>query len=80
LDRRFSNGFQYLVSYTWSKAIGEGGSGLFDVENGPGSGGYSIWQNYYNLKASMGVLAFNIPHFLAIAGQYAVPVGKDSAT
>ena len=48
LDRKFSNGLQYLVSYTWSKAIGVGGSGLFDVENGPG--GDSIWQDYYDLK------------------------------
>jgi hypothetical protein len=76
LDRRFSNGFQYLVSYTWSKAIGVGGSGLFDVENGPGSGGYSIWQNYYDLKASKGVLAFNIPQFLAMSGLYTLPVGQ----
>jgi hypothetical protein len=76
LDRRFSNGFQYLASYTWSKAIGVGGSGLFDVENGPGSGGFSIWQNYYDLNASRGVLAFSIPHFLSMAGQYALPVGR----
>jgi hypothetical protein len=73
LDRKFSNGLQYLASYTWSKAIGEGGSGLFDVENGPG--GFSIWQNYYNLKASRGVLAFSIPQMLTMEGQYALPVG-----
>jgi hypothetical protein len=76
LDRRFSNGFQYLVAYTWSKAIGTGGSGLFDVENGPGSGGFSIWQNYYDLNASRGVLAFNIPQFLSMSGMYVLPVGK----
>ena len=76
LDRKFSNGLQYLVSYTWSKAISTGGSGLFDVENGPGSGGFSIWQNYYDLKASKGVMAYNIPQFLAMSGMYALPVGK----
>ena len=73
LDRKFSNGLQYLASYTWSKAIGTGGSGLFDVENGPG--GFSIWQNYYDLKASRGVLAFSVPQMLTMAGQYALPVG-----
>jgi hypothetical protein len=49
---------------------------LFDVENGPGSGGFSIWQNYYDLKASKGVMAYNIPQFLAMSGMYALPVGK----
>ena len=73
LDRKFSNGLQYLSSYTWSKAIGMGGSGLFDVENGPG--GFSIWQNYYDLKASKGVLAFSIPQMLTMEGQYVLPVG-----
>ena len=73
LDRRFSNGLQYLVSYTWSKAIGTGGSGFFDVENGPG--GDSIWQNYYDLKASRGVLAFSVPQILTMEGQYTLPVG-----
>jgi hypothetical protein len=73
LDRKFSNGLQYLAAYTWSKAIGTGGSGLFDVENGPG--GFSIWQNYYDLKASRGVLAFSIPQIFTMAGQYAIPIG-----
>jgi hypothetical protein len=73
LDRKFSNGLQYLASYTWSKAIGMGGSGLFDVENGPV--GFSIWQNYYDLKASRGVLAFSIPQMLTMEGQYTLPVG-----
>jgi len=73
VDRKFYNGLQYLVSYTWSKAIGTGGSGLFDVENGPG--GSSIWQNYYDLAGSKGVLAFSVPQMLAMEGQYALPVG-----
>lgn len=73
LDRKLSNGLEYLASYTWSKAIGTGGSGLFGVENGPG--GFSIWQNYYDLKASRGVLAFSIPQMFTMAGQYTLPVG-----
>jgi hypothetical protein len=73
LDRKFSDGLQYLASYTYSKAIGVGGSGLFDVENGPG--GFSIWQNYYDLKASKGTLAFSIPQMLTMEGQYDLPIG-----
>lgn len=75
LDRKFSNGLQYLASYTWSRAIGIGGSGLFDVENGPG--GASIWQNYYDLKASKGLLAFSIPQLLTMEGQYILPIGHN---
>jgi Carboxypeptidase regulatory-like domain len=73
LDHKFSNGLQYLVSYTYSKTLGTGGSGLFGVENGPG--GYSVWQNYYDLKASKAALAFNVPQILAMTGQYALPFG-----
>ena len=75
LDRKFSNGLQYLASYTWSKAIGIGGSGLFDVENGPG--GFSIWQNYYDLKASRGLLAFSVPQLFTMEGQYVLPIGHN---
>ena len=73
LDHKYSNGLQYLVSYTYSKALGTGGSGLFGVENGPG--GYSVWQNYYDLKSSKAALALNVPQILSMAGQYELPVG-----
>ncbi|MFZ2021237.1 MAG: carboxypeptidase-like regulatory domain-containing protein [Terracidiphilus sp.] len=73
LEKRFSNGLQYLANYTWSKALGTGGSGLFAVENGPG--GYSVWQNYYDLAASKGALAFNIPQILTMEGEYVLPFG-----
>jgi hypothetical protein len=75
LDRRFSNGLQYLVSYTFSKSIDEGGSGLFDVENGPG--GSSALQNYYDIRNSRSVSSYDIPQFLSIAGQYELPFGRD---
>ena len=44
LNQHYSNGLQYLVSYTWSKTTDAGGSGWFAVENGAGGG--SILQNY----------------------------------
>jgi hypothetical protein len=73
LERKFTNGLQYLANYTWSKALGTGGSGLFGVENGPG--GFSVWQNYYDLAGSKGALAFNIPQMLMMEGEYVLPVG-----
>jgi outer membrane receptor protein involved in Fe transport len=75
LNRRYSNGLQYLISYTWAKSLDVGGSGYFNVENG--AGGSSVWQNYYDLKTARGVSAYNIPHFFSLAGQYDVPFGHN---
>jgi hypothetical protein len=74
LNRHFSNGLQYLVSYTWSKTTDAGGSGWFGVENG--AGGSSDLQNYYDLNSSRGPSALDIPQDLAISGQYELPVGR----
>ncbi len=51
-QRRFSNGFHTLVSYTWSKSI-DVSSGYFNVENGPGGG--STLQNYFDPSTARGV-------------------------
>lgn len=75
LNHRYANGLQYLASYTWSKSLDVGGSGYFDVENG--SGGSSVWQNYYDLKTARGISAYNVPHFFSLAGQYEIPFGHD---
>jgi len=75
LNRRYSNGLQYLVSYTWAKSLDVGGSGYFDVENG--AGGSSIWQNYYDLKTARGISAYNVPQFFSLAGQYDLPFGHN---
>ena len=74
LEHRYTNGFQYLVSYTWSKSLDAGGSGYFDVENGPG--GSSALQNYYDVRESRSVSSYDIPHFLSISGLYELPFGQ----
>ena len=74
LNRHYSNGLQYLVSYTWSKTTDAGGSGWFGVENG--AGGSSDFQNYYDINASRGTSSLDIPQDLAISGQYELPVGR----
>ncbi|MGA7925344.1 MAG: carboxypeptidase-like regulatory domain-containing protein [Candidatus Sulfotelmatobacter sp.] len=76
LERRFARSFQYLVSYTWSKSIDLGSSGFFDVENGPGAGGDSNLQNYYDPRGSRGVSAYNIPQFLSMTGIWDLPFGR----
>jgi hypothetical protein len=76
LDHRFANGFQYLVSYTWSKAIDAGSSGWFAAENGSGAGGSSSLQNYYDPNGSRSVSSYDIPHFLSMSGVWELPFGK----
>src|ERR1700746_564286 len=64
LEHRFANGFQYLVSYTWSKSIDVGSSGWFDVENGSGGGAFSGFQNYYDPNGGRTVSRVCLPPFL----------------
>ena len=73
-NRRFVNGLQTLVSYTWSKSI-DTGSGYFNVENGPGGG--STLQNFFDPSTGRGVSAFDIPHFLSWSTVYELPFGRD---
>ena len=73
LNYHFSNGLQYLVSYTLSKTTDAGGSGWFAAENGAGGG--SIFQNYYDINSSRGASSLDIPQDLALSGQYELPVG-----
>lgn len=75
LNRRFVNGLQYLISYTWSKSIDNGSSGFFASENGPGGG----VQNYYDPNSNRGPSGFNVPHFLSASMLWEPPVGKGKA-
>jgi hypothetical protein len=72
LERRFSHGFNYLVSYTWSKSIDNGSSGWFAAEEGAGSG----LQNYYDPNGSRSVSGYDVPHVLVMSGLYQLPFGR----
>jgi hypothetical protein len=74
LEKRYSAGLQFLLSYTWSKAMDNGGSGYFGVENGPG--GSAAVQNIYSIKSDWGVSAYDIPSYFSAAIQYQLPAGK----
>ena len=71
--RRFSDGLQMLLSYTWSKSMDNGSSGWFGAENGPG--GSSAAQNYHDPDSNRSVSSYNIPHFLSFYSVYELPVG-----
>jgi hypothetical protein len=73
-EKRYSNGLQFLLAYTWSKSMDNGGSGYFGVENGPG--GSSAVQNIYNIKPDWGVSAYDITHYFSASVLYELPAGK----
>ena len=70
---KFTNGLQFLTSYTFSKSIDDS-SGRFGAENGPGGG--SAIQDYYDPASNRAVSAYDIPHFFSFAGLYELPFGK----
>ena len=72
IDKRYSNGLAYQVSYTWSKAIDEAASGWFGVEGG-------VPQNPYNVRADRSVSSYNIPQQLTFNAVYDLPIGTGKA-
>jgi hypothetical protein len=69
LDRHFSNGFAYMLAYTWSKAIDIGCSGWFGVE------GCSV-QDPYHFNNDRSVSGFDVPHVLSVNWLYQLPIGR----
>ncbi len=76
LQKRFSDGLTFLVSYTFSKTIGD-----VDSIHGAFAGaennifGASFQQDFYNNRAERSVTSSDIPHVLAISYTYELPFG-----
>lgn len=68
-ERRWSTGLAFSASYTWSKSIDPGSSGLIGVE------GQSI-QNPYNFKADRSVSSYDLSHNLVLSWVYELPFGS----
>ena len=75
LDKRYSNGFNFLVSYTFSKLM----DNLPASETGfpGGSFGGTAIQDWNNLAAEWAVASFDTTHYLAINGIYELPFGRN---
>jgi hypothetical protein len=73
-NHRFSNGIQFLVSYTWSKYLtnSEGPEGWTN-------GNAQSVQNWYNNSLEKSVMVDDIPRSLVISYVYELPVGKGRA-
>jgi hypothetical protein len=68
--QRFSHGFTYLVSYTWSRTFDE----LSGVNNVQGNNGFV--QNPFDIKGDYGPSSFDQPNRLTASGFWELPVGK----
>ena len=67
VQRRFSQGLEFLVSYTASRQLSNTNSG-FGTFNGAAV-------NTFNRKAEYGLAPSDIPHTLAVSGLYELPIG-----
>lgn len=78
LQKRFSQGLTFLLSYTFSKTIGD-----VDSASGPSAGAEnaiyagSFFQDSYNSRAERSVTSSDIPHSVALSYTYELPIGKD---
>ncbi len=65
-EKRFSSGFQYLVSYTWSKTLTDSALSAFG-RSGP--------QDTYNRQVEKALSPFDIPQNLVVSFSYQLPWG-----
>jgi hypothetical protein len=80
LQKRYSQGLTFLVSYTYSKAIGDVDSNQSfsaGAENAIFAG--SFFQDYYNPQAQRSVTSSDIPHVLSLSYTYELPFGPGKA-
>lgn len=76
LQKRFSQGLTFLISYTWQKTMGDADSNngaTAGAENAIYAGSY--FQNYYDSKAEHSVTSSDIPQVLSISYTYQLPIG-----
>ena len=75
LDKRYSNGFNFLVAYTWSKLMDNMPASETGFPGGSFGGTYP--QDWDNLRAEWSVSSFDTPQYLAINGIYELPFGHN---
>jgi hypothetical protein len=75
LQKRFSNGLQGQIAYTYSKcmtdSIGYFGSG------GQAATASAYWQNLYDSRAEWGPCYYDVTHILVSSAVYELPIGRD---
>lgn len=75
-EKNYSNGLQFLVTYTWSKSIDDAST---DDDNITWLGGFLSLQNPNNPSAERSLSSFDIPHVLQASYTYDLPIGRGKA-
>ncbi len=70
LEKRFSAGYTILLSYSWSKAIGDTCGG------GGGDSAGCGFQDLRNISLEKGALNEDVPHRMVLSSLYDLPLGK----
>jgi hypothetical protein len=65
VERRFAQGLTFLSSFTWSKVIGTNSLHVGNTVQDP-----------YNINASRGPLAFDVPRMYVFSSVYELPFGR----
>ena len=69
VDKRYSRGYQFLTSYTWSRSIDQG-SEVFQVGNT-----FNILSDSQNIDRDRGPSTFDVPHRWVTSGSVELPFG-----
>jgi hypothetical protein len=70
LDKRFSQGYSFLATYTWSKSIDQG-SEVFALGST-----FNILSDNNNFNQDKGRSTFDVPHRFVLSGIYDFPFGS----
>ena len=75
LQKRFSNGLQYQVAYTYSKCM-TNSIGYYGSWGGQVTPTAAYWQNLYDAKAEWAPCENDVTHMLSSYGVYELPFGR----
>ncbi len=78
LLKRFSNGLEYSVAYTYSKCMTDS-SGYYGSWGGQTTPTSPYFQNLYDQKAEWGPCYYDATHILTSYATYDIPVGRNRA-
>ena len=76
LLKRFSNGLEYSVAYTYSKCMTDS-SGYYGSWGGQTIPVSPYWQNLYDKRSEWGPCYYDVTHILTSYATYDIPFGHD---
>ena len=67
VTKQFAGGDMFVLAYTWSKLISDGGDNAWD---------FSTWRDYYCRDCDKSLSPYDQPHRLVASMTYALPFGR----